>query len=222
MKIQVATCVFRRKLMRPDIRLLLLALAMARLLALSPAHGQSAGMPSVIHNSGHSSIIKSIAFSPNGRWVASSSDDAAIKLWDVASGRLLRTLVGHASQLNSIDGRWLVSDSSDDGSQVLAGTSSGKLKLWQKATGRLIRTFEPNGKSENACSSFIPTKSTTIHLLCHFRLTKNCWLWACTTVRPSTSGIHKRGNSFGLWKAILERLGRSLFRPTAAGSSWGT
>src|SRR5260370_41852681 len=43
---------------------------------------------------GHASSINSIAFSPNGHLLASGSDDRAVKLWDVKSGRLLRTFWG--------------------------------------------------------------------------------------------------------------------------------
>src|SRR5437016_4809121 len=44
---------------------------------------------------GHSSWVTSVAFSPDGKTVASGSKDAAIKLWDASTGSLKRTLNAH-------------------------------------------------------------------------------------------------------------------------------
>ena len=54
---------------------------------------QAQGQPQVIPQIGHSKIINSVAFSPDGRMIAS------IKLWDKATGRLIHTFEGHADSV---------------------------------------------------------------------------------------------------------------------------
>jgi WD40 repeat protein len=59
----------------------------------------------------------SVAFSPNGKQVASGSKDKSVKLWNVGTGTCESTVTGHASLVSSVafsaDGRWVMSGSHD-------------------------------------------------------------------------------------------------------------
>ncbi|MFM6515812.1 MAG: WD40 repeat domain-containing protein, partial [Microcystis panniformis] len=67
---------------------------------------------------GHSGVVLSVAYSPDGRYLASGSQDKTIKIWEVATGKELRTLTGHSGWVNSVvyspDGRYLASGSWDN------------------------------------------------------------------------------------------------------------
>ena len=64
---------------------------------------------------GHTDLVWSVAFSPNGQTLASGSQDRTIRLWNPNNGNLVRTLTGHRDAVNSVafspDGRTLASGS---------------------------------------------------------------------------------------------------------------
>ncbi|MEH2243681.1 hypothetical protein [Nostoc sp.] len=66
---------------------------------------------------GHSSSVYSVGFSPDGKTLASGSNDKTIKLWDVSTGKAIKTLTGHSSTVLSVgfspDGKTLASGSND-------------------------------------------------------------------------------------------------------------
>ncbi|MFN2510655.1 MAG: caspase family protein, partial [Pyrinomonadaceae bacterium] len=78
---------------------------------------------------GHGKGVTEVAFSRDGRLLASGSTDNTIRIWDLATKRELRTLTGHTSNIESMDfspDARLLASASDDGGTFLWGTSTGE------------------------------------------------------------------------------------------------
>ena len=100
------------------------------------ACAQSSATAKVIASVGHSGFVLSVQFSPDERFALSGSDDGTIKLWDLATGTSVRTI---------LTGMRIVSVAfSPDGRRFIAGADYGThaVRLWDVATGALLRTFE--------------------------------------------------------------------------------
>jgi WD40 repeat protein len=82
---------------------------------------------------GHSGMIMSVALSPDGRLALSGGGSSELKLWDVATGRELRSFTGLRSDATSVV-------FSPDSQMALSGGESA-LKLWEVATGRELKSF---------------------------------------------------------------------------------
>src|SRR6266852_1347289 len=86
---------------------------------------------------GHTEIVYGIAFSPDGRHVLTGSFDKTLKLWEMATGKEVRTLGGQAGHQQNI----LSVAFSPDGQYLASGSQDNTVKLWDNPFGGPQREF---------------------------------------------------------------------------------
>ena len=102
---------------------------------------------------GHTSPVNSVAFSPDGKTLASGSADGTVRLWDVATRRQIGNNLTGGSAVNSVA-------FSPDGKTLASGSADDTVRLWDVATGQQIGdpltghtgavnsvAFSPDGKT---------------------------------------------------------------------------
>ncbi|THU99244.1 WD40 repeat-like protein, partial [Dendrothele bispora CBS 962.96] len=78
---------------------------------------------------GHTDSVWSVAFSPDGRKLASGSYDKTVQIWNVATGQEETMLEGHAGGVFSLA-------FSPDGTQLASGSSDKTVRIWNTVTGQ--------------------------------------------------------------------------------------
>ena len=96
---------------------------------------------------GHMAMIKGIAFTPDGRQLVSASDDKTIRVWDLASGKTVRTIRGESAPGDagkvfamalSPDGKWLARRGLYGPLQRRRPIEVGTIRLYEFASGKLV------------------------------------------------------------------------------------
>ncbi len=126
---------------------------------------------------GHSNAVTSVAFSPDGKTLASGSQDKTIEMWKLETGKRWYTLTGHSDWVTCVafspDGRTLASGGRD---KTIHIWDLNKGKWWYALTGHSDRVsavaFSPNG--EVLASS---SRDKTVQL---WNLNKGRWISTLT------------------------------------------
>lgn len=82
----------------------------------------------------HHGEITAVCWSPDGRRLASASDDQTVMLWDAQTGQHLKTLRGHTKGVRAL--AWC-----SDGQILASGDAAGVVRLWDVKTGQALRDF---------------------------------------------------------------------------------
>jgi hypothetical protein len=96
----------------------------------TPASGIPDQKPSHVLDA-HADLIYDVTFSPDSKTLASSGYDRLIKLWDVATGKEIRTLKDHSDTVYSLS-------FSPDGKLLSSGAADRAVKVWDVATGKRL------------------------------------------------------------------------------------
>ena len=111
---------------------------------------------------GHTQSINSVAFSPDGKRLATGSWDNTAKIWDLETGKAILTFEGHTAGVESVA-------FSSNGKYLATGSSDNTVKIWDVETGKDLTTLRGHIRSVRSVvfsqiANVSPRDLPTIHL----------------------------------------------------------
>ncbi len=92
---------------------------------------------------GHSSRITSIAWSPDGKFLASASYDKTVQVWDASNGKNILSYKKHSQHVNAL--AW-----SHDSKYLATASDDGTVQIWEARTGKMLVTFRGHSEEVSA------------------------------------------------------------------------
>lgn len=91
---------------------------------------------------GNTSAILTLAWSPDGTWIATGCTDGNVQVWDATTGLTQVTYSGHRAEVNAVS--W-----SPDSRYIASASSDGTVQIWEATTGKRLFTWKGHAGSVN-------------------------------------------------------------------------
>ncbi|KAI8611683.1 WD40-repeat-containing domain protein [Chytriomyces sp. MP71] len=92
--------------------------------------------------SGHSDSVRTVLFSPDGKWLISGGADSLVKVWDLESQICIKTLAGHVSRIIHLA-------ISDDCCLIASCSKDSTARVWSSSTGECLNIFKGHSNWTN-------------------------------------------------------------------------
>src|SRR5438034_11760941 len=99
-----------------------------------------AQQPKLMLPIGHTDLVNSVRYSPDGKKIVTASKDHTAKIWDAISGKFIADLKGHTDLVKS-------AQFSPDGKKIVTTSEDNTAKIWDAYTGNLLRDLKNDSSS---------------------------------------------------------------------------
>ncbi len=100
-----------------------------------PATQTTVNNKNVLIFTGHLASVNALTWSPDGKLIASASDDTFVQIFDASSGKRKFIYSGHSKEVTAVS--W-----SPNGKFIASGSQDGTVQVWDAAEGRMIFTYK--------------------------------------------------------------------------------
>lgn len=138
--------------------------------------------------SNHTGKIRSVAWSPDGKYIASASEDMTVQVWEAATGNTMDIYRGHTDWVNSVS--W-----SPDGTHIVSAGNDKAARIWNTQFGNTILTYEGHGGWRGGSINAAAWSPDGIYIATA-SLDKTVQVWNAIS---GTRTIVYRGHHSGVW-----------------------
>lgn len=146
---------------------------------------------------GHSDFISSVAYSPDGMYVLTGSNDETVRLWDARTGEELYQFTGLMEPVDTVG-------FSPDASSILASSFDGTTLMWEIRSGKELHRFDGSG------AVYSPDGQTVLTIR-----DNSVNLWSVTTGQKQQKYTIPEGNE--VYYPVLSPDGNYLLAGDSAG-----